>query len=239
MLSYDGDLEYVKDDLYGVEVTIVTYVRNSSGTHKVDTQVAKAGTQDAYNWSSISTNLPVLDEDSEVIFELTPVIDYYGEGEQYGTVGQPNGTDDRDQTLVTLNEETWSDRTNSGEGKFLDSYWFASSDKVIESVIKARPDYNDRKVFRDEDGKKVTYSLVYYVNGDEIEAVWEANPEERIVWGAKKAETPVYDELDTNHDGVVSCDEAHGEGWVWNEDKKACVYTGSTTSTVIVNTATK
>ena len=32
-----------------------------------------------------------------------------------------------------------------------------------------------------------------------------------------------YDKRDKNQDGVVSCDEAYGEGWTWDESQKACV----------------
>ena len=41
---------------------------------------------------------------------------------------------------------------------------------------------------------------------------------------------------DKNCDGIVTCEEAKGKGWEWNEDKKACVFTGSYH---VVNTATK
>ena len=41
---------------------------------------------------------------------------------------------------------------------------------------------------------------------------------------------------DKNCDGVVTCDEAMGEGWTWNNAKGVCEYTGSYT---VVNTGVK
>lgn len=41
-----------------------------------------------------------------------------------------------------------------------------------------------------------------------------------------------YDPQDKNHDGVVTCDEVNGEGWIWSESSKKCVYK-------VVNTSTK
>ena len=39
-----------------------------------------------------------------------------------------------------------------------------------------------------------------------------------------------YDAKDSNHDGVVTCDESNGKGWTWSESKKACVYRVTNTS---------
>ncbi len=47
-----------------------------------------------------------------------------------------------------------------------------------------------------------------------------------------------YDKYDTNKDGVVSCEELLGKYWVWDEGKKACVYSLDSQG-IIVNTATK
>ncbi len=38
-----------------------------------------------------------------------------------------------------------------------------------------------------------------------------------------KSSSVSYDSRDKNHDGVVTCDEAYGEGWTWDENQKACV----------------
>ena len=39
-----------------------------------------------------------------------------------------------------------------------------------------------------------------------------------------------YDKRDKNQDGVVTCDEAYGEGWTWDENQKACVVSASASS---------
>ena len=45
---------------------------------------------------------------------------------------------------------------------------------------------------------------------------------------------------DKNCDGVVTCDEVHGEGWDWNNTTKACEFFGTVKPNVyIVDTATK
>lgn len=44
--------------------------------------------------------------------------------------------------------------------------------------------------------------------------------------------TKTYDPKDTNKDGVVSCEEENGKGWIWSENSKKCIYK-------VVNTATK
>lgn len=45
---------------------------------------------------------------------------------------------------------------------------------------------------------------------------------------------------DKNCDGVVTCDEVHGEGWDWNNITKACEFFGTVKPNVyIVDTATK
>ena len=51
---------------------------------------------------------------------------------------------------------------------------------------------------------------------------------------------------DLNCDGVVTCDEAMGAGWVWNEEAKACVFnapveTSTPTTSIyqLVNTSDK
>ena len=50
---------------------------------------------------------------------------------------------------------------------------------------------------------------------------------------SKEESTPSksYDAKDKNQDGVVSCEEENGKGWVWSEAKKACVYSVTNTST--------
>ncbi len=41
-----------------------------------------------------------------------------------------------------------------------------------------------------------------------------------------------YDPKDTNHDGIVTCDEEmNSKNWIWSETKKACVYKISNTNT--------
>ena len=49
---------------------------------------------------------------------------------------------------------------------------------------------------------------------------------------SKEESTPSksYDAKDKNQDGVVSCEEENGKGWVWSETKKACVYRVTNTS---------
>lgn len=46
---------------------------------------------------------------------------------------------------------------------------------------------------------------------------------------------PSYDPDDTNKDGVVTCEEKFGSGWIWSEDHKACIRQ----EWVIVDTSTK
>lgn len=41
-----------------------------------------------------------------------------------------------------------------------------------------------------------------------------------------------YDSRDKNHDGVVTCDEVNGIGWIWSEKQGKCIYK-------VVNTGTK
>ena len=65
-------------------------------------------------------------------------------------------------------------------------------------------------------------------------AVWEFVPnEEETVPSISCA-----GEKDKNCDGVVTCDEEMGEGWIWNNDKGVCEYNGAS-SYVVVNTAVK
>ena len=221
LFEYVGDLDFVDEKDLGtskIAVDYTVYKHDGSNTEEVDDSVL-------FN-NNVYYNYTV-----EVTFE----IDYLKDGYEVGKTAKGDGVDDREQTIYSIKEEGWSDRTKSGTGEYSKAVkYVADSEEVLEDLIEALPGYAASRVV-----DKTVYRRVYYVNGTNVTADWEKDPSDRIVFGSKKAETPVYDELDTNHDGVVSCDEAHGEGWVWNEDKKACVYTGSTTSTVIVNTATK
>ena len=45
----------------------------------------------------------------------------------------------------------------------------------------------------------------------------------------------VYDPDDANKDGVVTCEEKLGSGWIWSEDQKACIRQ----ELVIVDTSVK
>jgi len=49
------------------------------------------------------------------------------------------------------------------------------------------------------------------------------------------------DPRDTNNDGVVTCDEANGAGWYWDNTQKACVFKGGASSSgrTIPNTSAK
>ena len=182
--------------------------------------------------SFISGNLATV-AGARYVVEVSAKIDYLVNGERTSTNTLADNVDDSKQTIKTFRVEGYSDTKNAGTGKYDESTWVIDDQKTLERIV----DFLDKApVYVDKD---TVNELVFYVNGNTITAKWEKNPSKKIVNGTPASETPVYDELDTNHDGVVSCDEAHGEGWVWNEDKKACVYTGSTTSTVIVNTATK
>ena len=236
MLAYDGDLDYVNKDLAGVTVEADVYLVKGNGSEELVYS-------NVYDGSSIIDALKAkvseFDEGSYVTVTFYTTIDYIKNGDFYNPtkVVNSDGDDDRDQTVVTIKEEGWSTRTG-GTDRYAESQYVADDDKILEDVIEGLDNYDVTKRLGSGRDRK-EFHMVYYIEGNTVTGEWEECEESSIVWGAKKAETPVYDELDTNHDGVVSCDEAHGEGWVWNEDKKACVYTGSTTSTVIVNTATK
>lgn len=43
-----------------------------------------------------------------------------------------------------------------------------------------------------------------------------------------------YDKNDKNHDGVVTCDEVNGKGWIWSNKKKTCVYSVSNTDSSLI-----
>ena len=68
-------------------------------------------------------------------------------------------------------------------------------------------------------------------------AVWPITAEEN---GESRGDLYVAGEKDKNCDGIITCDEEMGEGWVWNNAKGVCEYSGSTSSThTVVNTGIK
>ena len=76
---------------------------------------------------------------------------------------------------------------------------------------------------------KTTISVTSTVNPDikatcEITVTAKRTPtvpyDEHSGFGGNK---PSYDPYDTNKDGVVTCKEKFGSGWIWSEDHKACI----------------
>ena len=239
LIEYVGDLDYINSDLANVIVTVETYVESESGYHRVDKQVLRSNALDCLQ---VENALKVLSDGDSVDFVITPMIDYLGNGYAYTpkTVAHQDGVDDRDQTVVTILEEGWNDRTDKGTGKYAKSYYVADDNDTLEAIIKGLSSYDARQYAKNEDGKRETYRLVYYVNDDEVEAVWEVRADKddkRIVWNS----TPSTNDKDTNGDGKVSCDEYYGTtGLEWSDKLNACVVSSTGDAVVTIpNTATK
>ena len=239
-LSYEGNnkaVDYLLNDAKEwqyVDTKISVY--SSDGTSKIDI----SGASDPLS--------ATLQENCQVVIEVTP--DAYKSESLVAHPGNVDYKSDLELNILSYSVEKWSLTDEKPTGTYTDvdenSMILVADREDISSKVKSwLPNYGVEQ--EDADGN--VYRLVFYYTGDledvtsdiTIKGVWTKDAKELLVNGKAPTDKPaqVYDELDTNHDGVVSCDEAHGEGWVWNEDKKACVYTGSTTSTVIVNTATK
>ena len=248
VLGYDGDLKYVNKNLVGVDVTVTTYVVDGSDTHKVDVQRRKVGSQDLLDRNTLQSAIDGgrLATATEVIFDISTTIDCYGEGDPYNAKnadgGHPDGVDDRDQSIITVAEEGWNDRTSAGSGKYTKSYYVASDKDAVEEVIEDLASYDLRETVKNKDGKRETYRLVYYVNDDEVEAVWEVRADKddkRIVWNSTPSSSDTGKDL--NGDGKVSCDEYYGTtGLVWSDKLNACVVSSTGDAVVTIpNTATK
>ena len=95
------------------------------------------------------------------------------------------------------------------------------------NYLGATATYPDVTVFMEGGNTSTTANQFYY-------AVWKAeeNPEPTIEPTATPSSTPEPSnddhrscdiKGDLNCDGVVTCDEAMGPGWVWSEEANACV----------------
>ena len=240
LLAYDGDLDYVNSDLAGVTVGMTVYAVTENGTSKVWATDDYSDEGPSGPLATALNNYGLRDGD-EVIIEMSAEIDYIKNGAKYEpkSVVNADGTDDREQTVVTIEEETWSDRDDAGTGKYTSAKYVADDKDTLTDVIEGLPSYDDsHRVGSGKDRK--TYRLVYYVNDDEVEAVWEVRADKddkRIVWNS----TPSTNDKDTNGDGKVSCDEYYGTtGLEWSDKLNACVVSSTGDAVVTIpNTATK
>ena len=237
-IVYDGDLPYVKATLDGVKVTAEVFVASSSGTSRVWGEEEWSGA----NRTTLNSVLGSLSDGDEVIVLFHTVIDYYSEGDQYygkktSTVN-PDKIDDREQTIVTIEQETWSDIKGEGTGKYTTvQYVTDGSEDQLVDLIKGLREYDEsHRVGSGKDRK--TYRLVYSINGDEVTADWDVRPDKDEDRFGKV--TPSNDK-DTNGDGKVSCDEYYGTtGLEWSDKLNACVVSSTGDAVVTIpNTATK
>ena len=239
MLGYDGDLDYVGSDLWKVKVTAEIFVASSNGTSRVWGE-KEYGVDPLGN---ALTNANLKDGD-EVIVLFHTVIDYYGEGDVYdakdASYGNPDKIDDREQTVVTIEQETWSDIKGAGTGKYTTVQYVTdgTEDQLVE-LIKDLPEYDEtHRVGSGKDRK--TYRLVYDINGDEVTAEWDVRPDkDEDRFGEIKSSTP-ENSLDKDGDGVVTCDEYYGvTGLKWDATKNACVTTSGNAVVTVPNTSAR
>ena len=235
-IAYDGDLDYVDPGLYGVKTTVEVFVNSTNGTSRVYGEAA-------YDTVAIGNalNSYALRDGDEVIVLFHPVIDYYSEGDVYNSKSaavNPDKIDDREQTIVTIEQETWSDIKGAGTGKYTKAQYVTdgTEDQLVELIMDL-PEYDEsHRVGSGKDRK--TYRLVYSINGDEVTADWDVRPDKDTDRFGKV--TPSNDK-DTNGDGKVSCDEYYGTtGLEWSDKLNACVVSSTGDAVVTIpNTATK
>ena len=231
-IAYDGDLDYVDmDDLVysGGYLNMTVEVYRVNGASKGRTDVT--GTTEGN--AVLAGSKVDYDYDIELSFE----IDYIGHDN--GTVvGFGNGVDDRKDEIVTLKVEGWDEGKDEATGKYSTTEYVVNDSnddgKELTAFIEGLAIYADYYVV-DED----IYELVFYVKGNTVTANWEKNVDEdnKIVNGTPAADN----ELDTNGDGKISCDEYYKTtGLVWSDEKNACVVESNGAVVVTIpNTATK
>ena len=226
MFDYVGSLEYVSnDDIQGTNlpISMTVYEVTSTGKVALDEATANAVLQGAQGiWA---------DMEIQVSFK----IDYQHAGYQYigwADTAYADGKDDRDQRVVSVKIEGWDESTDKATGKYSEVKYVVNDDKGLKSLVEGLAEY-DWYYSVDED----VYELVFYVKGDTVTANWEKNPESKYVNGTPAADN----ELDTNGDGKISCDEYYKTtGLVWSDEKNACVVESNGAVVVTIpNTATK
>ena len=231
-IAYDGDLDYVDmDDIVysGAYLNMTVEVYRVNGANKGRTDIT--GTQEATDL--LNGSVLANDYDIELSFE----IDYIGNNHST-EVGYGNGVDDLKDEIVTLKVEGWDEGKDEATGKYSTTEYVVNDSnddgKELTAFIEGLAIYTDYYVV-DED----IYELVFYVKGNTVTANWEKNVDEdsKIVNGTPAADN----ELDTNGDGKISCDEYYKTtGLVWSDEKNACVVESNGAVVVTIpNTATK
>ena len=217
LLSYKGDL----------------YVDSTMSKVSLDIEVFELGPNSSsdpiYSGSYGSMGKSVTATSDVVVRVKVASVDYLANGYETN-VHTGDSVDDREQTVYDFRIESWSGLEGKGTGKFTEKQVVADDKNTLEAVIAAYSDW--RTVGGD------IWELVFYVNGNDVKAVWEKNPDETIIYNS----TPAADnELDTNGDGKISCDEYYKTtGLVWSDEKNACVVESNGAVVVTIpNTATK
>ncbi len=240
-LTYEGDLKYAENA--GVDYTKVAttvYVIHADGSSEL------VASYKGFDDKTIKADLLelVYSNGDEIYVVLEPMVDSYSVGDAYNAKNVPAGTkgdkvDDRKQTVVTIDVETWSDVKESGSGKFTTSYYVTDGkEATLVDLIEGLKAYDEyHRVGSGKDRK--TYRLVYDINGDEVTAEWDVRPDKDEDRFGKVTSTP-ENPLDKDGDGVVTCDEYYGvTGLKWDDKKNACVTTSGNAVVTVPDTSAR
>ena len=239
-LKYTGDLKYVGKYADYSKVATEVYVIHRNGSSEL---VYSAKSFDGNVITALGA-LSLSDED-EILVEVTPMIDSYSVGDAYSSEkvlagAKADGTDDRKQTIVTIENETWSEVKDAGSGKFTTSYYVTDGkEATLVDLIEDSKAYDEyHRVGSGKDRK--TYRLVWNINGDEATGEWDVRPDkDEDRFGEVKSTTP-ENTLDKNGDGIVTCDEYYGvTGLKWDDKKNACVTTSGNAVVTVPDTSAR